>query len=252
MIAEEDESLAAPLVIALAAAEPAEPSDAPELSLPSLDLPEPQFTAPPVKIAETLRPAPPLPQPVFEADLELDEEALAIAGVLSDEAVSGLPAPVIFAPPRQRQRIAPPAPRGPSPEEERAAAIHAERLLHIATNRTYSLDLDAARGPKPVALVEKLYVQRYVPLVGAIARGESDDAVREIVSEWRKSFAESYENAYAGMRATGRMAATGSTRAPPMAIRSACATSRCASARSSTALSSMRSTLPSSTTPPRH
>jgi hypothetical protein len=217
VIAVEDESIAAPMVIALAAAEPADPCEAPPLSLPSLDLPEPRqavdlgsSTAAPVKIAETLRPAP--PPPVFEGDLQLDEEALAIAGVLSDEALSGLPSPVIVAPRSTdgrrgvstRSTIAPPAPRGPSPEEERAAADHAARLLHIATHRTYSLDLDAARGPKPVALVEKLYAQRYVPLLGAIARGEVDDAVREIVGEWRHSFAESYEAAYEAIRLTGK------------------------------------------------
>ncbi|MBL8739667.1 MAG: hypothetical protein JNK04_01195 [Myxococcales bacterium] len=206
VLAREDESVAAPLVIALAADEPAAPAEAPELSLPALDLPAPMAT--PVKIAETLRPPAPLPQPVFEGDLQLDEEALAIAGVLSDEALSGLPSPVAVTPPRAR-RVAPPTavappPRVPSIEEEKAAADHAARLLHLATHRTYSLDLDAARGPKPVALVEKLYAQRYVPLIGAIARDEADDAVRDIVSEWRKSFAESYEAAYEAIRLTGK------------------------------------------------
>jgi len=205
---EDDESVASPLVIALAADSDSDSDSdcgngAPELTLPSLELPERVDTLArsPIPIAETLRPAPPLPQPVFDGDLQLDEEALAIAGVLSDEALSGLPSPVV---PTVFERSRTPHVPRLSIEEERRAADQAARLLHIATHRTFSMDLDAARGPKPVATVEKLYAQRYVPLLGAIARGETDEAARGIVEDWRSSFAESYEAAYEAIRLTGK------------------------------------------------
>jgi len=161
--------------------------------------------------------------PQFEADLELE------IGV--DDAPSAFEQRVMEA-------LADP---GPSQEELRAEAraeeealelIVAEqqrvaRLVHSATWRTYAMDLDAARGPKPASMVEKLYAQRYVPLIGAIARGETDAAVESVVAEWRTSFAESYEAGFGTVRATGRRPAMVMD-APEMAMRVA----RLASARS--------------------
>jgi hypothetical protein len=130
VIAEEDESLAAPLVIALAAAEPAEPSDAPELSLPSLDLPEPQFTAPSRRCHSRCSERP-----------QLDEEALAIAATKWPA-----PAPVILPTSAAASARAARAPRT-LPEEEPPPS--AERLLH-----SRQCTLARSRRARPVALVE--------------------------------------------------------------------------------------------------
>jgi hypothetical protein len=78
------------------------------------------------------------------------------------------------------------------------------RVQQSATYRSFAMDLDAAKGPKPVAVVEKLFAQRYVPLLAAAHRGELDGAALGVAEQWRASFAESYENAYPSMRATGK------------------------------------------------
>ncbi len=84
-------------------------------------------------------------------------------------------------------------------ERDRAA-----RLVDAATWRTHALELDEARGPRPVSMIEKLFTTRYLPLMGAIARGETDQSVRTVVELWRQSFADSYEAAYGSLRVTGK------------------------------------------------
>jgi hypothetical protein len=90
--------------------------------------------------------------------------------------------------------------------DEEPAQDHAvvARVQQSATYRSFAMDLDAAKGPKPVAVVEKLFAQRYVPLLGAAHRGELDGAALAVAEQWRASFAESYESAYPSMRATGK------------------------------------------------
>lgn len=95
-------------------------------------------------------------------------------------------------------------------EREREEAERAGRLVAMATWRQFAMELDGARGPKPPSLIEKLFVQRYVPLLGAIAREETDGAVENVVHEWRTSFAESYEASFGSMRVT--------TKRPPMVM----------------------------------
>lgn len=95
-----------------------------------------------------------------------------------------------------------------SPMLARAAsdgeADRARRLVELATWRAHALELDDARGPRPVPTIEKLFADRYVPLLGAIARGETDRSVEQITDGWRTSFAESYENAFNSLRVTGK------------------------------------------------
>jgi len=89
-------------------------------------------------------------------------------------------------------------------EAERVEAERAERLLVMQGWRAQAMELDAARGPRPAAQVERLFVERYVPLLGALYRGEVDMAVRDIVRGWRDGFAESYEAAFGTIRVTGK------------------------------------------------
>lgn len=112
-------------------------------------------------------------------------------------------------------------------EREREEAERAGRLVAMATWRQFAMELDGARGPKPPSMIEKLFVQRYVPLLGAIAREETDGAVENVVQEWRSSFAESYEASFGSMRVT--------TKRPPMVMDApevALRVARLASARS--------------------
>lgn len=83
-------------------------------------------------------------------------------------------------------------------------AAQAERLVDAAESRAHALELDRARGPKPVAAIERLFQQHYVPLIGAMARGEADGSVRAIANEWSRSFAESYNEAFAALKVTGK------------------------------------------------
>ena len=83
-------------------------------------------------------------------------------------------------------------------------AKRAERLLHMAAHRAHAVELDAARGPKPVSTIERLYAQHYVPLIGGMHRGECDASVKEIAHDWSRSFAEGYTEAFANIRVTGK------------------------------------------------
>ncbi len=89
-------------------------------------------------------------------------------------------------------------------EAERLETERVERMLQLQHWRELAIELDAARGPRPAAQVERLFVEKYVPLLGAVQRGEVDIAVRDIVRGWRDGFAESYEAAYATIRVTGK------------------------------------------------
>ncbi|APR84106.1 Translation initiation factor 2 [Minicystis rosea] len=80
----------------------------------------------------------------------------------------------------------------------------ARRVVDAAEWRTHAIELDKARGPKPVAVIEKLFGTRYAPLVGAVARGEADAAVRGVVDAWRTSFEHSWREAFSALRVTGK------------------------------------------------
>lgn len=80
----------------------------------------------------------------------------------------------------------------------------AQRVASAAAWRQHAVELDAAKGPKPLSVVHELFSTHYVPLLGAMARGELDGTVRGVLEEWRQSFAQSYMNAFASMRVTGK------------------------------------------------
>jgi hypothetical protein len=116
---------------------------------------------------------------------------------------------------KQDDAPAEPAPiaRAPKPEESlgetatviaRARETNAARVINAAEWRNQALELDAARGPKPVRVIEQLFMTRYVPLVGALARNEADGAVRSIVDGWAQAFEHSYVDAFSAMRVTGK------------------------------------------------
>jgi len=77
-------------------------------------------------------------------------------------------------------------------------------VVDAAEWRNLAMDLDKARGPKPVAVIERLFSTRYAPLVGAVTRGEADQAVRSVVEAWRTSFEHSWREAFSALRVTGK------------------------------------------------
>ena len=90
------------------------------------------------------------------------------------------------------------------PPVELPRVAEARRMVDVAEYRTHAIELDKARGPKPVAVIEKLFVTRYAPLVGAVARGDADNAVRGVVDTWRTAFEHSYRDAFSALRVTGK------------------------------------------------
>lgn len=79
-----------------------------------------------------------------------------------------------------------------------------EKVLTSSEWRAFAMDLDAAKGPKPAGVIDRLFATRYMPLVGALARGHADGAVQKIVDGFRTSFEHSYTEGFAAIRATGK------------------------------------------------
>jgi hypothetical protein len=109
-------------------------------------------------------------------------------------------------------RVDAPAPRGetfaahdPFDVDRAKRSEHAaRRVANAAVHRNHAMELEAAKGPKPLAVVHDLFVKHYLPLHAAMAKGEIDGAVRAVVEEWRSSFAQSYLGAFASMKMTGK------------------------------------------------
>jgi hypothetical protein len=70
--------------------------------------------------------------------------------------------------------------------------------------REWSRMLEQARGPKPLGVVEQLYVNAYVPLADAVARGIAGAEASEVLETWSSSFARSYGEAFDALRLRGK------------------------------------------------
>jgi len=70
--------------------------------------------------------------------------------------------------------------------------------------RTWMHDLEAARGPKPLAVVERMFVTSYVPLCDALARGIAAPEAKRAVDTWSSSFEQSYKEAFDALRVRGK------------------------------------------------
>jgi hypothetical protein len=65
-------------------------------------------------------------------------------------------------------------------------------------------ELGRARGPKPLAAVERMFVQSYVPLRDAYLRGIAPAEVGAALEGWAASFAKSYTDAFEALRVRGK------------------------------------------------
>jgi len=70
--------------------------------------------------------------------------------------------------------------------------------------RTWMHDLEAARGPKPLAVVERMFVTSYVPLCDALARGIAAPEAKKSIDTWSASFEQSYKEAFDALRVRGK------------------------------------------------
>ncbi len=65
-------------------------------------------------------------------------------------------------------------------------------------------DLTAAQGPKPLAVIERLFVNSYVPLSEAQQRGGISADAEATLRTWRASFERSYSEAFDALRVRGK------------------------------------------------
>ncbi|WP_438033360.1 hypothetical protein [Sorangium sp. So ce204] len=118
-------------------------------------------------------------------------------------------------PPRGAHEAVPAAPNAPNadgahadadapPQARRERKAPRDRVLSAAEWRALAVELDNARGPKPVRVIEQLFATHYTPLLGATLAGETDAAVRGVVDSWRNSFEHSYREAFSALRVTGK------------------------------------------------
>jgi hypothetical protein len=70
--------------------------------------------------------------------------------------------------------------------------------------RTWLHDLEAARGPKPLAVVERMFVTSYVPLCDAVLRGIAAPEAKRTLDTWSASFEQSYKEAFDALRVRGK------------------------------------------------
>ncbi len=70
--------------------------------------------------------------------------------------------------------------------------------------RAWAKELSAATGPKPLAVVERMFVTAYTRLCEAVRRGVADDSAQEVLDAWRESFAQSYSEAFDALRVRGK------------------------------------------------
>ena len=68
--------------------------------------------------------------------------------------------------------------------------------------RTLVKMIEQAQGPKPLAAIEKLFVQAYVPLAELVRTGETDKRAIESLQRFSKSFEKSYSEAFAAAKVT--------------------------------------------------
>ncbi len=68
----------------------------------------------------------------------------------------------------------------------------------------WARELETTRGPKPLAVVERLFVMSYVPLRDAYLRGLAPAEVGPVLEGWATSFATSYREAFAALCVRGK------------------------------------------------
>jgi hypothetical protein len=87
----------------------------------------------------------------------------------------------------------------PPPSRHTAGALVVERE---EAWRNWTLQLTAARGPQPLAMLERLFAESYMPLANAIASGLDDPRARHAHDEFAATFSKGYTEAFQTFAAT--------------------------------------------------
>ncbi len=70
--------------------------------------------------------------------------------------------------------------------------------------KTWVRNLEAARGPKPLSVIERMFVTDYTRLREAVRRGVAEPSANDILNEWQGSFTTSYSEAFDALRVRGK------------------------------------------------
>ena len=122
-----------------------------------------------------------------------------------DVAAFSVPPPAAAEPP-----AAPPAPAveeaAPEPSPLPPEPFERGPLYASADSdwRSWAEELSAARGPKPLSVIERMFVSAYVPLADAVARGIGDASAKQVLATWSSAFEQSYREAFAALRVRGK------------------------------------------------
>ncbi|RYE88429.1 MAG: hypothetical protein EOO75_13280 [Myxococcales bacterium] len=95
-------------------------------------------------------------------------------------------------------------PHEASPADEPPDEPPASEVPDPIDGQRFAEELHAARGPKPLGVVEKLFLTRYVPLAEAEMHGHLDAFGRQVRAEWAANFSRSYSEAFQALRVTGK------------------------------------------------
>jgi hypothetical protein len=95
----------------------------------------------------------------------------------------------------------------PAASERRPAQVETLGPLHADASDQWPhwlKELEEARGPRPLAAVERMFVTSYVPLRDAYLRGIAPSEVGTALDAWSQSFAKSYKDAFAALKVRGK------------------------------------------------
>jgi hypothetical protein len=134
------------------------------------------------------------PPPSSESGIDLSPPDLAAFSTPPPVVARALPPP-----PAEDEEPFEPSPIPPEPFERGPLFASAENDW-----RTWANELSLARGPKPLSVIERMFVSAYVPLADAVARGIGDASARQVLSTWATSFEQSYREAFAALRVRGK------------------------------------------------
>nr|MDQ2647658.1 hypothetical protein [Myxococcota bacterium] len=188
---------------------------------------------------ETPEPAPEFSGILIDAKIEVVADRPSSIGELAEAVLETLsastPAPsdVTERPPVALEEepapaepaAAEPAPPAPAPANEPAIeqpTLDVPPLFPRAREEWpgWVRDLEATRGPRPLAVIERTFVTSYVPLLGAVREGIADSTAERALGIWSQNFANSYREAFDALRVRGKRPAM-VLDAPDIALRTA-------------------------------
>ena len=174
------------------------PEPEPEPELDDDDLAIATLIPPHVQVAEARAASEVLdaltPPPSSESGIDLSPPDLAAFSAPPPVVAKALP-PALA----EGEQAFEPSPIPPEPFERGPLYASAENDW-----RTWADELSTARGPKPLSVIERMFVSAYVPLADAVARGIGDASARQVLTTWATSFEQSYREAFAALRVRGK------------------------------------------------